>query len=176
MTDADQVTAQAEFSMMDLAGLSMDQFNDVRQTNFLTGVYAWELEDYDMVKGESNDKKVQCQGKFKLKVLEVQGVATVAGQSTEELVGKTYTHTVRKNIEGATEGEREKELGVWIGMVKAFCKDIGITNADSLKWSDMLALTKGKRFVCAMRIKPNRDDKDADGFPELKLKTIKVIN
>lgn len=151
-------------SMMDLAGLDMSEIQEVRSQAFPAGIFDWEVDSIETDKGKSADDLVQFKALVKLTCRGVYGLTMAGSANPDDLTGKHFTHRIIKNI------ENESDIYTFMGMVKAFIKDIG-GNVNQA-FQPMIESAPGLQFRAPVRLKPNSKDKDADPFPELITKKI----
>ena len=161
-------------SLLSIANYDFKEVAEVRPVDLVNAAYRWQVEGFDYEDKEVKDydgvgdaKVKQFVGKFKLKILDILvAKQPIDSETKAKLIGKHFTHNVKKNIKS------EADIETWFGMLKAFSMDIGVEGEFSLRALKGGSAT-GKIFDAEINLIKNRDDASADPFPQLNVKRVK---
>lgn len=172
-------------SMMDIAGLSVDEIAEVRASKIPGGLYEFEIGKQELLDTEGMDDDgldvKQLTAAFALGIKGVK-ILTLPKETPNpaELIDKVFTHRIKKNLSmrpdgtllpGKTNADVEAEIIKFIGMVKGFLVDCGCNGTGTLQ--EMCAGSVGTRFTAPIQLRKNKRDKDADPWPNLVTDKIK---
>lgn len=158
----------SSISMMDLANASMADVAEVRGQTWPAGIFDWQISGTTENPGENNDGVKQFKLEVEMDCINVVGL-TQMGADPSTLAGGKFKHRITKNI------EKPADLYTFLGMVKAFAKDVGIDGVDTMEYGQLREMMIGKQFRAPVRHKVNQRDRDADPFAELVTKKIQPI-
>lgn len=143
--------SDAMFSLADLAGLNIDEIQEVRAEILPQGSYEFEVEESKLEEGTNRDGETRFWAEIKMKVIDAISVMPERGQppiDPESLVGKTYTERLYIVPEDAEKG---------IGRIRAWLADAGLANTGAL--GDAIEGAVGHRFKAKITHQASKDDK-----------------
>ena len=152
--------SDAMFSLADLAGLTIDDIQEVRAETLPQGSYEFEVEESKLEEGTNRDGETRFWAEIKMKIVDAISVMPERGQPAidpDSLVGKTYTEKLYIVPEDAEKG---------IGRIRAWLADVGLSNNGVL--GEAIEGAIGHRFKAKITHQASKDDKSVK-FARLKL-------
>lgn len=141
---------EEEISLMDLAGLNIDEIQEYRGFTMPMGVYRLKVTGGGLDSIETTDKKTQAKVNKPIWKLEVEVLDVIAIADPEiepdSLIGQKYT-----------ESYFISDLAKDVGAIVAFCHDAGMTSASI---GDLVTTNMGHEFVAKIKQTANKNDPD----------------
>ena len=136
---------EPQFSLTDIAGISMDDVAEFRYTTMPKGGYTWQVKDASLDTMGGDDIPVAV---IECEALEVHGLTGLApGESEADFLGNTHREVFfLRKIED-------------LGRVKAFIIDAGFPLPPETQMADMLMMFKSHVFRGRIKHRADKQDK-----------------
>lgn len=153
MSDENVMIGDEEVSLMDLAGISMDDVQEFRSSATPAGRFLWRVVEAKLEMREATNKDDPQGPKINKATVNVELESQNCFALTDEKLDPANYVGIKHN-ETTWISNADKD----IGRVKAFLVDIGITGSGTL--NDLLAQAQGVEFVSEVTNRPNKDNPD----------------